>query len=77
MFTKFVNFYFTGCTPKKVWMIVRHGTRNPSTSNIESINSRLPEIKTLILNSENLPNGNLILKDKKNRINMLIYFRVH
>lgn len=38
-------------------MIVRHGTRNPSTSHIESINRRLPQIKELILNSEELPNG--------------------
>lgn len=46
-----------GCSPKKVWMIVRHGTRNPSTSHIQSINRRLPEIKELILNSDKLPNG--------------------
>lgn len=40
-------------------MIVRHGTRNPSTSHIESINRRLPQIKELILNSDELPNGKL------------------
>lgn len=48
--------HYEGCSPKKVWMIVRHGTRNPSTSHIESINRRLPEIKELILNSDKLPN---------------------
>ncbi|CAG9767062.1 unnamed protein product [Ceutorhynchus assimilis] len=52
----FHKIHYEGCTPKKVWMIIRHGTRNPSTSNIETINEKLPKIKSLILNSQNLPN---------------------
>ncbi|XP_050297794.1 multiple inositol polyphosphate phosphatase 1 [Anthonomus grandis grandis] len=47
---------FEGCTPKKIWMVVRHGTRNPSDKRIEAMNIRLPEIKELILNSDSLPN---------------------
>ncbi|KAL1497696.1 hypothetical protein ABEB36_008614 [Hypothenemus hampei] len=52
----FSNVNFEGCDPIKIWMIVRHGTRNPSISNIESINARLPKIRDLIINSDSLPN---------------------
>lgn len=48
--------HYEGCAAQKVWMIVRHGTRNPSTSNIESVNNRLPEIRDLILDSDSVPN---------------------
>ncbi|ENN71133.1 multiple inositol polyphosphate phosphatase 1 [Dendroctonus ponderosae] len=47
---------YEGCIPKKVWMLVRHGTRNPSKSNLEPINSRLPIIKNNVLNSKKVPN---------------------
>ncbi|XP_066137495.1 multiple inositol polyphosphate phosphatase 1 isoform X2 [Euwallacea fornicatus] len=50
------NVHLAGCTPKKVWMIVRHGTRNPSISHIKSINKQLSNVRDLILNSESLPN---------------------
>nr|XP_023025072.1 multiple inositol polyphosphate phosphatase 1 [Leptinotarsa decemlineata] len=47
---------FEGCTPRKIWMMVRHGTRNPKISLIEKIKIRLPEIKRLIVENVELPN---------------------
>lgn len=46
-----------GCEPKKIWMIARHGTRNPNHKHISAMKERLPIIRNLILSSENLPNG--------------------
>lgn len=40
-------------------MIVRHGTRNPSDTDIEQMRSRLPEIRNAILKNTDLPNGKL------------------
>ncbi|KAK9888116.1 hypothetical protein WA026_000389 [Henosepilachna vigintioctopunctata] len=40
---------YPGCTASKLWMIVRHGTRNPSRSFIESMKHRLPTIRDFIL----------------------------
>ncbi|XP_044758615.1 multiple inositol polyphosphate phosphatase 1-like isoform X2 [Coccinella septempunctata] len=60
---------YPGCTTKKIWMIVRHGTRNPSHSFIESMNNRLPQIRDLILkhntiSSEVLHNSDLMAFQK-------------
>lgn len=46
--------FCTGCEAQKIWMLIRHGTRNPSDTFIEKFNTRLPEIRDLILehNSE-------------------------
>lgn len=60
---------YPGCSPSKIWMIIRHGTRNPSHSFIENMNTRLPEIKDLILkyntiSSEFLHNSDLIALQK-------------
>lgn len=41
----------------KMWMIVRHGTRNPSKIDIFSMKERLSEIRNIILRSSALPNG--------------------
>lgn len=54
--TSFLNFC-SGCSPKKIWMLVRHGTRNPSSSVIVKIKDRLPKIKELIIENDRLPNG--------------------
>ncbi|KAJ8975347.1 hypothetical protein NQ317_000275 [Molorchus minor] len=53
----FYRIQYDGCTPKKIWMVIRHGTRNPSISKIEQINNRLPDIRDFILENDNLPNG--------------------
>lgn len=44
-------------------MIVRHGTRNPSVTNIEDMKNKLPKIQQLILENENLPNDNIKNRD--------------
>lgn len=46
-----------GCEPKKIWMIIRHGTRNPSDKQIELMRTRLPQLRSIILSSKNVPNG--------------------
>ncbi|KAL3274093.1 hypothetical protein HHI36_015509 [Cryptolaemus montrouzieri] len=56
---------YQGCKPNKMWMIIRHGTRNPSESFIESMDRRLPKIRDLILknnptSSDVLHNSDLI-----------------
>ncbi|XP_019875531.1 multiple inositol polyphosphate phosphatase 1 [Aethina tumida] len=53
---------YEGCTPVKAWMIVRHGTRNPSISFIEQYNNRLPQVRDLILENAK-PDGNLHERD--------------
>lgn len=55
-----ICFLIIGCEPKKIWMVIRHGTRNPNQRQIGLMNERLPEIRKLILNSDNLPNGMLL-----------------
>ncbi|KAJ8939141.1 hypothetical protein NQ318_010896 [Aromia moschata] len=48
---------------KKIWMIVRHGTRNPSASSMEKIKSRLPQIKDLVVKNDGLPNDYIKNRD--------------
>ncbi|XP_051168153.1 multiple inositol polyphosphate phosphatase 1 isoform X2 [Leptopilina boulardi] len=38
-----------GCTEKKIWFLIRHGTRYPKRKQILSFIEKLPEIKNLIL----------------------------
>lgn len=54
----FVILVFVGCTAKKVWMLVRHGTRNPNSKLIEKFSTRLADIRDLILENNPQPNGN-------------------
>lgn len=49
-----------GCLPHKIWMVIRHGTRNPSAAFIERMKDRLPEIRNLIL--ENNPEPTQFLR---------------
>lgn len=58
--SNFIHSVILGCESKKIWMIIRHGTRNPSDQHINHMKERLPEIKNLILSSRQLPNGRLI-----------------
>lgn len=50
---------FEGCEAQKIWMIVRHGTRNPSADLIIKMNDRLPEIRDLILENNSEPSERL------------------
>lgn len=43
---------YPGCEARKIWAVIRHGTRNPSIEQIDKMSARLPEIRDLIL--ENL-----------------------
>ncbi|KAF5293597.1 hypothetical protein FQA39_LY03082 [Lamprigera yunnana] len=48
-----------GCEPQKIWMIVRHGTRNPSAGYIEKMKDRLLEVRDLILENNIEPSDHL------------------
>ncbi|VEN59243.1 unnamed protein product [Callosobruchus maculatus] len=52
----FYKIHYDGCEPKKAWMVVRHGTRNPKATTIVGMKERLPLIKQKILESNNFPN---------------------
>lgn len=39
---------FEECQPKKIWMVIRHGTRYPGSLLINNINTRLVEIQKLV-----------------------------
>lgn len=45
---------FKGCTPTKIWVVIRHGTRNPSAELIEEIKINLTSIRDEILLYSNL-----------------------
>lgn len=47
--TSFDQIQYKGCKPLKIWMIIRHGTRNPSEQNIGLMKNRLPQIRDLLL----------------------------
>lgn len=56
---------FVGCEIKKIWMMVRHGTRYPSAKIIRNMKEKLPDIKEEILAVHKLGEGyNLIINNK-------------
>lgn len=40
-----------GCTPKKIWLVIRHGTRYPGKEYVRSMIKKLPELQQIILDS--------------------------
>ncbi|CAL7947580.1 unnamed protein product [Xylocopa violacea] len=42
-------FEYSGCNPKKIWLIIRHGTRYPGKKYISSMMEKLPKLKNIIL----------------------------
>lgn len=44
---------YEGCQPEKIWMLIRHGTRNPSKRYIDIMDTRLPIIRNYIVKSKN------------------------
>ncbi|XP_043254544.1 multiple inositol polyphosphate phosphatase 1 [Colletes gigas] len=44
-------FEYTGCVPKKIWLILRHGTRFPSMKYISSMTEKLPNLQQIILDN--------------------------
>lgn len=56
---------YSGCVPQKIWMLSRHGTRNPSREYIDVMKGRLSELKRAVLESDNeLINSDLQLFEK-------------
>lgn len=64
-FIIFWKWIVTGCA-KKIWMLVRHGTRNPNVLQIQKMQGYLPILKDIILER----NSNLS-SSKLKQINML------
>ncbi|XP_012144858.2 multiple inositol polyphosphate phosphatase 1 [Megachile rotundata] len=50
------------CTPKQIWLLIRHGTRNPSGEEIKSMKRNLPRLQDSILENE----SDLCAKDLEN-----------
>ncbi|XP_076232027.1 multiple inositol polyphosphate phosphatase 1 [Calliopsis andreniformis] len=40
---------YMGCAPKKIWMVIRHGTRYPGKKYISSLIEKLPKLQEIIL----------------------------
>lgn len=48
------NFFFAGCEPTRIWMVVRHGTRYPGVKKIKKMQSVLVNLRDeIILNANN------------------------
>lgn len=45
-----MNIYILECA-KKIWMIIRHGTRYPNDDDIDDMTNRLSEVRDIILTS--------------------------
>ncbi|XP_018323869.2 multiple inositol polyphosphate phosphatase 1 [Agrilus planipennis] len=45
-----------GCTPLKIWYLIRHGTRNPGAGFINKANQRLSHIRDQIIQNKHLLN---------------------
>ncbi|XP_026481060.1 multiple inositol polyphosphate phosphatase 1-like [Ctenocephalides felis] len=54
---------FPGCTPRQIWMVIRHGTRNPGGKYIRALD-RLTQIQQKFL--ENLSKSTLCFENSKN-----------
>ncbi|XP_033329855.2 multiple inositol polyphosphate phosphatase 1 [Megalopta genalis] len=53
---------YSGCTPKKIWLMVRHGTRYPGKKYIPSMIKMLPKLQQTIL--DNYQKGETTLNDE-------------
>jgi hypothetical protein len=60
--TYFFTFYVIGCNILRVWMIVRHGTRYPSSKIIQKMRERLPLLRDSVVQNHKLKRGNNILE---------------
>ncbi|XP_046838609.1 multiple inositol polyphosphate phosphatase 1-like isoform X2 [Vespa crabro] len=50
---------YSGCKPKKIWLILRHGTRYPGKKNVPHMIKNLPELQKIILNNYKMNKTNL------------------
>ncbi|XP_075220701.1 multiple inositol polyphosphate phosphatase 1-like [Lycorma delicatula] len=53
------QFQFPGCIPVKIWLLIRHGSRTPSKSNINFMRTVLPAIRHHILYNHMIGKGEL------------------
>lgn len=51
--------FFEGCHPIRIWMLIRHGTRNPGEKMILKIKTTLISLRTAILSNHNQTRGSL------------------
>ena len=58
------NTTLPNCKPVQIWMLIRHGTRNPGKDQIKSMKHNLPKLQSSIIeNHEKYGNGSLCQKD--------------
>ena len=57
----FISYHFIGCSAKYFWLLVRHGTRNPSDDDIVEMQTRGVEIQQNIIENHNQGKGICIL----------------
>ena len=53
------EFNFVGCEAKLLWLLVRHGTRNPGDDDIWEMKTRGVEIQEAIITNHNQGRGNI------------------
>ena len=53
----FISYHFIGCSAKYFWLLVRHGTRNPSDDDIVEMQTRGVEIQQNIIENHNQGKG--------------------
>ncbi|PSN39586.1 hypothetical protein C0J52_18755 [Blattella germanica] len=51
--------HYPGCEPLRIWMMIRHGTRYPSSKVIRLMRERLPQIRDSILQNHKSKRGKL------------------
>ncbi|XP_054287811.1 multiple inositol polyphosphate phosphatase 1 isoform X2 [Macrosteles quadrilineatus] len=51
--------YFNGCSPTRIWAIIRHGTRNPGRTLVDKMRINLPALKTIVIGHHESEKGNL------------------
>ncbi|XP_031781276.1 multiple inositol polyphosphate phosphatase 1 isoform X3 [Nasonia vitripennis] len=53
------RYIYTGCSEKKMWLVVRHGTRYPGKKHVKPMIKKLPKLKKKIVQSNNQNNSEL------------------
>ena len=65
-----------GCKAKQLWILSRHGTRNPGSEDMAELQQVLPELRNLILGNTKAGKGNLCKDDVENLKNWILYANI-
>ena len=67
-------FIFKGCTEKRIWFMVRHGTRFPGKKHIKSMVKNLPELQKKIIENFKSKNSQLSADSIEDFTKWKLYF---